>query len=101
MVWSGQWGAVQPSGLGKKKRRSDLIRQQQAAGAATQQVVATKRREADEAQTSFENDMAQQSLANQQQQTRDAEKSAKRQERMGYANTGINLLDMIFSFFKF
>lgn len=97
MQTNSQWGAVRPSGFRKKPRHLDAMRAQH--GTATQQVVATKQRQQQDEETKFNQDMQSKSLALQQEQHKDAKKNMKRQEQMGYANTGMNLLQTIMSFF--
>ena len=92
-----QWGAVRPTGLRKKPRHLDALRAQH--GQATQQVIATKEKQQADAETQFNQDQAQKSLAMQQQEMKMAKKNAKTQETLGYANTGLNLFKTIMSFF--
>jgi len=97
MVQNAQWGSVRPAGFRKKPRHLDVMRAQH--GQATQQVMATKERQQSESETAFDQDMQNKSLALQQQQAKDDRKNQKRQKQMGYANTGMNLLQTIMSFF--
>ena len=92
-----QWSAVRPSGLRKKPRHLDAMRARM--GQPTQQVMAMKQKQQRDSETAFSQDQSRKSLALQQQTARDAKKNYKRQETMGYANTGINLLSTIMGFF--
>jgi len=92
-----QWGAVRPSGFRKKPRHLDVMRSQH--GMATQQVIAGKERQQRDEETAFDRQTAQQDLAMQQAKYKQDKKNYSRQKKLGYANTGINLLNTIMGFF--
>jgi len=99
MIFGGQQSAVRPSGFGRRKLPRHLQIMEAQRGQATAGVVAQKQRQQQEEESAFNREQAEKSLAEQQQQTDIAEKSAKTQKKLGYASTGVNLLNTIMSFF--
>lgn len=83
--------------LKKKPRHLDVMRSQH--GQATQQVAKTKEQQQRDEETKFDQEMQTKSLALQQRQAHDERKQMNRQKSAGYANTGMNLLQTIMSFF--
>ena len=99
MIFGGQRSAVQPAGFGGRKKPRHLQIMEAQRGQATSAVVAQKQRQQQEEESAFSREQSEKSLAMQQQQTDIAEESAETQKKLGYASTGVNLLNTIMSFF--
>ena len=99
MIFGGQRSAIQPAGFGGRKKPRHLQMMEAQRGQATAAVVAGKQREQQEEETAFNRAQTEKSLAVQQQQAKMQERGAETQKKLGYANTGINLLNTIMSFF--
>ena len=99
MIYGGQQTAVRPSGFGVRKKPRHLKMLEAQRGMATTGVVAQKQREQREEESAFSKAQSEKSLAIQQQQVKQAEESAETQKKIGYASTGVSLLNTIMSFF--
>ena len=106
MIFGGQQSAVQPAGFGGRKKPRYVQMMEAQRGMATAGVVAGKQRQQQEEEKGFARQteafnraQAEKSLATQQQQADIAEESAETQKKLGYASTGVNLLNTILSFF--
>ena len=99
MIFGGQQSAVRPSGFGVRKKPRHLEMLEAQRGMATSSVVAQKQRQQQEEETAFNRAQSEKSLAMQQQQVKQAEESAETQKKIGYASTGVSLLNTIMSFF--
>ena len=96
----GQWGSVRPAGQRKKKPGQDyldIMRQQH--GQITQDVTYRKEKEQSDKETAWQHEQTQKQHDLAVQQWEDQREQAKTQDRLGKANTGLNLINTVMKFF--
>lgn len=93
MVYSGQWGAVRPTGLKKKKGlMAPIIEEQAKQGIATRMVTDAKARKQKDAEWEFQKQSKQQELDLQRQSLAQQEEFNAHQKTMGYVSAGIGAI---------
>lgn len=100
MIYGGQRAAVQPAGLGVRRKPRHLQMMEAQRGQATAGVVAQKERQRQEEEDKFNRQQSEKSLALQQQQTKQQEKNYETQKKISYGSAGISLLNTVLGFFS-